>query len=264
MSAMETRKCTFSHLGTESTGMEVDLVELLTVDTGKMSHSNTGALLLDIGRRLDFYTGKALQVEKTNWKMHEFTVNDPAPKYQVRNTRDYMRLDDRVLCKIYKKIKKPNDVRNRQRDEESSTLSAIDDGDSVNHHGEGRTDLPVMDSGHAREIDNGGAGAVFSDDYSQQEIASSEFPADFNIHAASYSRMFPSLAETCGDPASVFSNSDNMSAQDELLNPAYFHWNIDDPFFDLHTILPINIPGNPVPVPGNLANPASPCNLSHS
>ncbi|KAH8513737.1 hypothetical protein H0E87_006851 [Populus deltoides] len=99
--------------------------------------------------------------------------------------------------------------------------------------------------------------------------------------------MFPSLAETCGDPASVFSNSDNLSTLDDLLNPANFHWNIDDPLiiaeaegsergdqrksvplassllsvFDLHTSVPINIQGNPVPAPGNLANPASPCNL---
>lgn len=172
-----------------------------------------------------------------------------------------VQLDDWVLCQIYKKSKKPKDVRNRQRDEENSTLTAMDNVDYVNNHDEDRTDLPVMDAGYVGEMDNVGADAVFTHDYSQQQIASSEFPADFNLHAASYSGMFPSLAETCGDPASVFSNSDNLSTLDDLLNPANFHWNIDDPFFDLHTSVPNNIPGNPVPAPGNLANPASPCNL---
>ena len=117
--------------------------------------------------------------------MIEVLFSDPFCLFLV------VKLDDWVLCKIYKKIKKPNDVRNRQRDGDSSTVSAINDSDSVNHYGEVRTDLPVMDSGHAREIDNGGADAVFADDYSQQEIASSEFPADFNLHVASYSSMFP-------------------------------------------------------------------------
>lgn len=84
-----------------------------------------------------------------------------------------VQLDDWVLCKIYKKSKKPKGVRNRQRDEENSTLTAMDNVDYVSNHDEDRTDLPVMDAGYVGEMDNVGADAVFTDDHSQQQIASS-------------------------------------------------------------------------------------------
>ncbi|KAJ6695731.1 hypothetical protein OIU74_014769 [Salix koriyanagi] len=191
---METRKCTFSHQGTESTGMEVDLVELLTVDTGKplekISQSNTGALLLDIGR---------------HW---------------ISILERLYRLDDWVLCKIYKKIKKPNDVRNRQRDEESSALTAIDDVNSVDHHGEDRTDLPVMDSGHAGEIDMLVPVLFLPMTIANKrslQVNSLLILTSMLLHIAACFPVWPRLVEIL---PKYFANSDNLSAQDELLNPA--------------------------------------------
>ena len=60
--------------------------------TGKEKPVKYRGTLVGYRKTLDFYTGKALQGEKTNWKMQEFTVNDPALNHQVRNTRDYMRV----------------------------------------------------------------------------------------------------------------------------------------------------------------------------
>jgi hypothetical protein len=69
---METRKCTFSHQGTESTGMEVDLIEPLTVDTGKplekIRQSNTGALQLERGRHWFSILERLYRVKKPTGK----------------------------------------------------------------------------------------------------------------------------------------------------------------------------------------------------
>ncbi|KAJ6388950.1 hypothetical protein OIU77_027325 [Salix suchowensis] len=179
--------------------------------TGKDKPVKYRGTLVGYRKTLDFYTGKALQGENNNWKMHEFTVNDPAPNHQ---------LDDWVLCKIYKKIKKPNDVRNRQRDEESSALTAIDDVNSVYHHGEDRTDLPVMDSGHAGEIDMLVPVLFLPMTIANKrslQVNSLLILTSLLLHIAACFPVWPRLVEIL---PKYFANSDNLSAQDELLNPA--------------------------------------------
>ncbi|KAI3472443.1 hypothetical protein Pfo_029563 [Paulownia fortunei] len=53
-----------------------------------------------------YYQGKPPNGAKTNWIMQEFRVkNPPAP---VQTTENSMRLDDWVLCKLYKKISNSN------------------------------------------------------------------------------------------------------------------------------------------------------------
>nr|DAD45178.1 TPA_asm: hypothetical protein HUJ06_003408 [Nelumbo nucifera] len=61
-------------------------------------------------KALVFYKGKPPKGEKTNWIMHEYRVAeyiDPRPKEK----RHDMRLDDFVLCKIYKKPEKSGTTR---------------------------------------------------------------------------------------------------------------------------------------------------------
>ncbi|KAA8535500.1 hypothetical protein F0562_030503 [Nyssa sinensis] len=57
---------------------------------------------VDVGFRkaLVYYTGKPPKGEKTNWIMHEYTIYAPPKSQRVKND---MRLDDWVLCRIYKR-----------------------------------------------------------------------------------------------------------------------------------------------------------------
>ncbi|KAI3446655.1 hypothetical protein Pfo_003320 [Paulownia fortunei] len=73
----------------------------------------------EVGYRksLVYYKGKHPGGTKTNWIMQEFRVkNPPAP---VQTTENSMRLDDWVLCKLYKKIR-----RNRNRKQEANDNTA--------------------------------------------------------------------------------------------------------------------------------------------
>ncbi|KAK9029424.1 hypothetical protein V6N11_026541 [Hibiscus sabdariffa] len=56
-------------------------------------------------KALVFYNGKPPRGDKSNWIMHEYRVNDPPPRKERAGYTD-MRLDDWVLCRIYKKLKK--------------------------------------------------------------------------------------------------------------------------------------------------------------
>ncbi|KAL4284537.1 hypothetical protein GQ457_16G006540 [Hibiscus cannabinus] len=53
-------------------------------------------------KALVFYKGRPPRGDKTDWIMHEYRVNDPPPKKERADYND-MRLDDWVLCRIYKK-----------------------------------------------------------------------------------------------------------------------------------------------------------------
>ncbi|KAJ7964085.1 putative NAC domain protein [Quillaja saponaria] len=66
-------------------------------------------------KALVFYEGKPPKGDKTNWIMHEYRVNDP-PRTK-RGTND-MRLDDWVLCRVYKKTDKSYRSRNRNGDDD--------------------------------------------------------------------------------------------------------------------------------------------------
>ncbi|CAI9772353.1 unnamed protein product [Fraxinus pennsylvanica] len=70
----------------------------------------------EIGLRkaLVFYTGKPPTGEKTSWIMHEFRLKNAPVRSPTSD--DDMKLDDWILCKIYKKERKTNKNRNQQRD----------------------------------------------------------------------------------------------------------------------------------------------------
>ncbi|XVF07227.1 hypothetical protein REPUB_Repub06bG0120500 [Reevesia pubescens] len=59
-------------------------------------------------KTLDFYAGKHPLGSKTDWKMHEYILKDTDnnPQNNTDRAKDYMTLDEWVLCKIYKKKEK--------------------------------------------------------------------------------------------------------------------------------------------------------------
>ncbi|XP_058081977.1 NAC domain-containing protein 72-like [Magnolia sinica] len=78
-----------------------------------------------IKKALVFYIGKAPKGDKTNWIMHEYRLSEPTRK------KGSLRLDDWVLCRIYKKscgTQKPVvSVKEQNSNEYSSSSSHLDD-----------------------------------------------------------------------------------------------------------------------------------------
>ncbi|KAG8653060.1 hypothetical protein MANES_06G163000v8 [Manihot esculenta] len=68
-------------------------------------------------KALVFYTRTIHESKKTNWIMHEYRVSNAPPR--TKTSANDMRLDDWVLCRIYKKEGKGN-TKNRQSNEEQS------------------------------------------------------------------------------------------------------------------------------------------------
>ncbi|CAL5358449.1 unnamed protein product [Camellia sinensis] len=70
--------------------------------------------ILGYKKSLVFYLGKPPNGDKTDWMMHEFTLN--AHSRERKNAND-MRLDDWVLCRVYKKPKNSNKVKQLDQSE---------------------------------------------------------------------------------------------------------------------------------------------------
>ncbi|XP_051151793.1 NAC domain-containing protein 72-like [Andrographis paniculata] len=68
--------------------------------TGTDKVVTTQGRKVGIKKALVFYVGKAPKGTKTNWIMHEYRLFESHPP---RNNADSSRLDDWVLCRIYKK-----------------------------------------------------------------------------------------------------------------------------------------------------------------
>lgn len=69
--------------------------------TDKPINTFGGRQKVGVKKALVFYTGKAPKGMKTNWIMHEYRLADSASKAARR--KGSLRLDDWVLCRIYKK-----------------------------------------------------------------------------------------------------------------------------------------------------------------
>ncbi|KAJ6777628.1 putative proteinC DOMAIN-CONTAINING PROTEIN 102-LIKE [Salix koriyanagi] len=203
MIIMEKRHGTFSHRGAESTETELDRIERQKITVGQR-------------KALVYYNGKAPKGEKTNWIMHEFRLDDPP--LHVRNNRDDMRLDDCVLCMIYKKRGKRTNadttVRVQQSNEENS----------------------------------------FIDDNRRLIQADSQMLVTLYTLQAS---PIPGLEEAFGTPAPMdFFNSEDwfytqMEQRDEfLMSPANSsqYYNIPDQFVNLYPTMPTNLLTNPSPL----------------
>ncbi|KAE9620760.1 putative transcription factor NAM family [Lupinus albus] len=71
--------------------------------------SSSGAQKVGVKKALVFYGGKPPKGIKTNWIMHEYRIadnkptNNKPPGYDLGNKKNSLRLDDWVLCRIYKK-----------------------------------------------------------------------------------------------------------------------------------------------------------------
>ncbi|PIN05938.1 hypothetical protein CDL12_21516 [Handroanthus impetiginosus] len=92
-------------------------------------------------RALVFYQGKHPKGNKTDWMMYEFKVDQPS-----RNKRggDGMRLDDWVLCRIYKKVN-----RTRENNQQAAEASPLEDSTPVDQN-----NTPEFTEADDPEVDN--------------------------------------------------------------------------------------------------------------
>ncbi|XP_071730162.1 NAC domain-containing protein JA2-like [Rutidosis leptorrhynchoides] len=103
--------------------------------SGYWKATGTDKVIMSEGRKvgikkaLVFYVGKAPRGSKTNWIMHEYRLSDPPKK------NNSPRLDDWVLCRIYKK--------------NSSAEGTVSGGPSVEQsHGSPSSSSSQFDDGH--------------------------------------------------------------------------------------------------------------------
>ncbi|EEF43219.1 NAC transcription factor 25 [Ricinus communis] len=91
--------------------------------TDKPILASNGAQKVGVKKALVFYGGKPPKGIKTNWIMHEYRLVDnnnsssKPPGFDLANKKGSLRLDDWVLCRIYKKN---NSQRTMDRDKEDS------------------------------------------------------------------------------------------------------------------------------------------------
>ncbi|XVF82130.1 hypothetical protein PTKIN_Ptkin16aG0020600 [Pterospermum kingtungense] len=75
--------------------------------------------LVGFKKTLVFYWGKPSKSQKTNWIMHEYVLSDHTPARERTSSTGDMRLNDWVLCRIYKK---QNDAKSKLE----ATLKVMD------------------------------------------------------------------------------------------------------------------------------------------
>ncbi|KAJ6409126.1 hypothetical protein OIU84_008760 [Salix udensis] len=162
-------------------------------------------------KSLVYYNGKAPKGDKTNWMMHEFRVKDSAPP--IRNNINDMRLDDWVLCRIYKKIGKP--VKNR---EQCSTEKYQLPG--------GPNDPAAMDGGCSSGTDS------WENPWRQQETSPLDGFDDAFLFFNSYSAaQIPILSETYEDPVPMLLSSDfSNGLPEEIWNPPLLQSDLAETF----------------------------------
>ncbi|KAL8171961.1 hypothetical protein V2J09_023765 [Rumex salicifolius] len=111
--------------------------------TDKPVLTSGGTQKVGVKKALVFYRGKPPRGVKTNWIMHEYRQvdnkpNNKPPGYDPANKRASLRLDDWVLCRIYKK----NSLRPVDHDRDEP-MDDVMPGHLHQHHHLVRSSLPA-------------------------------------------------------------------------------------------------------------------------
>jgi len=96
--------------------------------TDKPILTSSGTQKVGVKKALVFYRGKPPKGEKTNWIMHEYRITDNKPNSKppgfdaAGHNKGSLRLDDWVLCRIYKKSSPPRPMDPEMDDSMSNML----------------------------------------------------------------------------------------------------------------------------------------------
>ncbi|RRT33132.1 hypothetical protein B296_00039271 [Ensete ventricosum] len=188
--------------------------------TDKPIHDSSGNKRIGVKKALVFYEGRPPKGSKTNWIMHEYRLAEARRSHCYNKLKhDSMRLDDWVLCRIYKKngnlqpVPPSMDDREQQDPADSASSSfhdmnralpmadLMEDSYSAPSHLFANLPLmqgselgflraqPRMDHLLLRPGNNDGSSDV---DY---ELARERKPGDAAIYSAEFSGQFSSLSQ---------------------------------------------------------------------
>ncbi|XP_040361836.1 uncharacterized protein LOC121049231 [Rosa chinensis] len=114
--------------------------------TGADKTIRSGNVEVGCRKALVFYRGKPPKGKKTNWIMHEYRVPDSPDSRPPKRTENDMRLDNWVLCRIYKKADNKNNKsqsRNHVEDPvEESVSTSLPDNMDMDLEANGQVDNP--------------------------------------------------------------------------------------------------------------------------
>ncbi|KAJ6423362.1 hypothetical protein OIU84_024329 [Salix udensis] len=110
--------------------------------TDKPVLSSGGTQKVGVKKALVFYGGKPPKGIKTNWIMHEYRlvdnkINNKPPGCDLGNKKNSLRLDDWVLCRIYKKNNTQRPMDHDKDDSMDDVLGSIPPSISVGSHQNG-------------------------------------------------------------------------------------------------------------------------------
>ena len=126
--------------------------------TDKPVLTSGGTQKVGVKKALVFYGGKPPKGIKTNWIMHEYrladnkTNNKPPGCIDLGNRKNSLRLDDWVLCRIYKKNNTNRPMDHDKEDSMDDMLGPILPSISVGCNG--KLHLPTKSIGYGSLLDN--------------------------------------------------------------------------------------------------------------
>ncbi|KAI9093279.1 hypothetical protein K1719_027293 [Acacia pycnantha] len=98
--------------------------------TDKPVLTSNGNQKVGVKKALVFYGGKPPRGIKTNWIMHEYRIldnkpNNKPPGCDLANKKNSLRLDDWVLCRIYKKTNTQRSPMDHERDDSMDDIIGV-------------------------------------------------------------------------------------------------------------------------------------------
>ncbi|CAK9160218.1 unnamed protein product [Ilex paraguariensis] len=142
--------------------------------TDKPVMTSGGTQKVGVKKALVFYGGKPPKGIKTNWIMHEYRLSNSKtstkpPGCDVGNRKGSLRLDDWVLCRIYKKINTQRPMENDRDDSTNDMLGSI----PIGHQNPKLLQLKASNYGALIENEQNLMEGMMNSDGSLSQLASS-------------------------------------------------------------------------------------------
>ncbi|XP_039025700.1 LOW QUALITY PROTEIN: NAC transcription factor 56-like [Hibiscus syriacus] len=114
--------------------------------TDKPVLTSGGTQKVGVKKALVFYGGKPPKGIKTNWIMHEYRladnkINNKPPGCDLGNKKNSLRLDDWVLCRIYKKSNTNRPLEHDKDDSLDNMLGTVPPSISIGSHHDAKFQL---------------------------------------------------------------------------------------------------------------------------
>ncbi|XVF70356.1 hypothetical protein PTKIN_Ptkin11bG0155500 [Pterospermum kingtungense] len=127
--------------------------------TDKPVLTSGGTQKVGVKKALVFYGGKPPKGIKTNWIMHEYRLadnkaNNKPPGCDFGNKKNSLRLDDWVLCRIYKKNNTHRPLVHDKDDSMDDMLGPVPPAISIGRHQNGKFEFPTKGTNFSTLLEN--------------------------------------------------------------------------------------------------------------